>query len=205
MLLIHNRSLFTDKQVLKLQETPESIPEGATPQTVTLCVYEDMVDVARPGDRVRVTGIYRASPIRARATQRTLKHIYRTFLDVVHFQISSDISLAHPRRRRRCRRYRRPPQWQQQSRPPIQTSLEEEEEEEEEEEIDKDSDNSVLNYVAQHEIDTERQTREQYIRALARDPNIYTTLTKSFGLFPFRIGSSLVSRLSSHLTSPHFS
>jgi len=90
--LIHNRSLFTDKQIVKLQETPESIPEGSTPQTVTLCVYEDMVDVARPGDRVRVTGIYRACPVRARSTQRTLKHIYRTFLDVVHFQISSDVS-----------------------------------------------------------------------------------------------------------------
>lgn len=27
------------------------VPDGQTPQTVTLCLYEDLVDVAKPGDR----------------------------------------------------------------------------------------------------------------------------------------------------------
>lgn len=36
MTMVHNRSLFTDKQLVKVQETPESIPEGETPQTVSL-------------------------------------------------------------------------------------------------------------------------------------------------------------------------
>jgi DNA replication licensing factor MCM4 len=34
--LLHNRCTFIDKQQIKLQETPESIPEGETPLTVML-------------------------------------------------------------------------------------------------------------------------------------------------------------------------
>lgn len=43
-----------------MQETPEAVPEGETPQTVSLCAYEDLVDYIKPGDRVEVVGIYRA-------------------------------------------------------------------------------------------------------------------------------------------------
>ncbi len=37
MVLIHNRCTFKDKQLIKLQETPESIPEVCAPRRV-LCV-----------------------------------------------------------------------------------------------------------------------------------------------------------------------
>lgn len=43
-----------------MQETPEAVPEGETPQTTGLCAYEDLVDYVKPGDRVEVVGIYRA-------------------------------------------------------------------------------------------------------------------------------------------------
>ncbi len=32
--LVHNRSQFTDKQMVKLQESPDNMPPGQTPQTV---------------------------------------------------------------------------------------------------------------------------------------------------------------------------
>ncbi|CAI2162770.1 12474_t:CDS:10 [Funneliformis geosporum] len=51
MTLIHNRSAFKDKQVCRLQETPDCIPDGQTPHTVSLCLYDDLVDIARPGDK----------------------------------------------------------------------------------------------------------------------------------------------------------
>ena len=44
-------SIFSDKQHVKVQETPESVPEGETPQTIHLCAYEDLVDHVRPGDK----------------------------------------------------------------------------------------------------------------------------------------------------------
>ena len=88
MQLVHNRCSFADKQQVRLQESPEDIPEGETPFTVNLCAFDDMVDVAKPGDRVEVTGIYRASPIRVKSTQRSLKSVYKTYIDVIHFKRS---------------------------------------------------------------------------------------------------------------------
>lgn len=72
-----------------MQETPESIPEGETPHTVHLCVYEDLVDFVKPGDRVEVVGIYKAMGIRVNPQMRILKNVYRTYIDVINF-VKSD-------------------------------------------------------------------------------------------------------------------
>jgi len=85
----YNASIFSDKQHVKVQETPESVPEGETPQTIHLCAYEDLVDDVRPGDRVEITGIYKAMGIRVNANKRTLKNVYRTYVDVVTY-VKSD-------------------------------------------------------------------------------------------------------------------
>mmetsp|Transcript_25750 Transcript_25750/g.32055 ORF Transcript_25750/g.32055 Transcript_25750/m.32055 type:complete len:195 (-) Transcript_25750:1142-1726(-) len=85
----YNASIFSDKQHVKVQETPESVPEGETPQTIHLCAYEDLVDHVRPGDRVEITGIYKAMGVRVNANKRTLKNVYRTYVDVVTY-VKSD-------------------------------------------------------------------------------------------------------------------
>ena len=85
--LIHNRSLFSDKQHVKLQETPENIPEGETPQTVHLCCYDELVDYIKPGDRVELTGIYRVQSVRLNPLRRVLKSVHRTYIDVLSFYI----------------------------------------------------------------------------------------------------------------------
>ncbi|AMD22592.1 HHL178Cp [Eremothecium sinecaudum] len=84
MTLVHNRCSFADKQVIKLQETPDLVPDGQTPHSVSLCVYDELVDSCRAGDRVEVTGIFRCIPIRANQRQRVLKSLYKTYLDIVH-------------------------------------------------------------------------------------------------------------------------
>ncbi|GBG23997.1 DNA replication licensing factor, putative [Hondaea fermentalgiana] len=96
MQLNHNLCLFSDKQMVKLQEAPENIPEGETPQTISMYAYDGLVDVAKPGDRVEVTAIFRASAVRKIATRRTTQAIYKTFLDVLHFRpIQKGANLAH--------------------------------------------------------------------------------------------------------------
>jgi DNA replication licensing factor MCM4 len=86
MVLIHNRCSFADKQIIKLQETPDNVPDGQTPHSVSLCVYDELVDKVRPGDKIEATGIFRSTPVRLNSRQRMLKSLYKTFLDVVHIK-----------------------------------------------------------------------------------------------------------------------
>ncbi|KAL6218479.1 hypothetical protein ACLB2K_011690 [Fragaria x ananassa] len=88
MTLVHNRCRFTDKQIVRLQETPDEIPEGGTPHTVSLLMHDKLVDAGKPGDRVEVTGIYRAMSVRVGPTQRTVKSLFKTYIDCLHIKKS---------------------------------------------------------------------------------------------------------------------
>ncbi len=85
---VHNRCAYTDKQLIRLQETSDEIPQGETPYTVTLFAFDDLVDSVRPGDRLEVTGVYRAVPTRVNPRIRTVRSIYKTYIDVIHFRRS---------------------------------------------------------------------------------------------------------------------
>ena len=84
--IIHNRSHYSDKQMVKLQESPDDMPPGQTPHTVVLYAHGDLVDAVQPGDRVAVTGIYRAVPMQANPRAKNLKAVYKTHVDIVHFR-----------------------------------------------------------------------------------------------------------------------
>ncbi|KAF9193172.1 hypothetical protein BGZ50_007712 [Haplosporangium sp. Z 11] len=94
MSLIHNRGEYADKQVCRMQEMPESIPDGQTPQSISLVVHDDLVDVCKPGDRLEITAVFRGVPVRVNPRQRTIKALYRTYLDVVHIKKSDKKRLA---------------------------------------------------------------------------------------------------------------
>merc|ERR1740121_2364483 len=81
--IVHNDSTFADRQLLKLQEPPELVPDGETPQNVAVCVFDDLVDQVRPGDRIEVTGIYRAAPVRPNQNWRQCSSVYRTYVDAI--------------------------------------------------------------------------------------------------------------------------
>ncbi|EPQ28882.1 uncharacterized protein PFL1_03683 [Pseudozyma flocculosa PF-1] len=89
MSLIHNRCEFADRQVVRIQETPDVVPDGQTPHTVSMCAYDELVDVSKPGDRVEITGIFRSTPVRVNPRQRSLKSLYKTFVDILHIKRSS--------------------------------------------------------------------------------------------------------------------
>jgi DNA replication licensing factor MCM4 len=86
MQIVHNRCSFEDKQVIKLQETPDAVPAGQTPHSVSVCVYNELVDFCKAGDRVELTGIFRVSPVRVNPRQRALKSVHKTYVDVLHIQ-----------------------------------------------------------------------------------------------------------------------
>jgi DNA replication licensing factor MCM4 len=94
MSLIHNRCEFADRQVIRMQETPDAVPDGQTPHTVSLSVYDELVDVSKPGDRLVITGIFRSIPVRVNPRQRTLKSLFKTYLDVVHIRLGTGDTLG---------------------------------------------------------------------------------------------------------------
>ena len=72
--------------IIDLMHSTGDIPQGETPHSVNLCAFDELVDKAKPGDRVQITGIYRAVPMRLKATQRSLRSVYKTYIDVIHYK-----------------------------------------------------------------------------------------------------------------------
>lgn len=47
---------------------------------------EQLVDRVKPGDKVEVVGVYRATGVRKNRNRRTLNTVYNTYIDVVSYQ-----------------------------------------------------------------------------------------------------------------------
>ncbi len=60
--LDRKHSEFIDFQIVRIQELPEELPPGQLPQFFDVNIEGDMVNMARPGDRIVLTGVLRAVP-----------------------------------------------------------------------------------------------------------------------------------------------
>jgi len=77
----HDSSRFIDFQILRLQELPEDLPPGQLPHYVDVSIKQDLVDNARPGDRVILTGIVRIEQEPVSGISRTESALYRLRID----------------------------------------------------------------------------------------------------------------------------
>lgn len=77
-------SVFTDYQILRLQELPEELPPGQLPQSIDVIAAGDITNMARPGDRVVVTGIVRAEPEKAGGKHQA---IFKTNLEASFIEV----------------------------------------------------------------------------------------------------------------------
>ncbi len=57
---MEKQSTFMNSQEIRIQERPEDLPPGQLPRAMDIKLSEDLVDIARPGDRVSITGVARA-------------------------------------------------------------------------------------------------------------------------------------------------
>lgn len=93
--LVHNRSTFADKQLVRVQETPDQVPAGQTPASIVTYTFDDLVDSVQPGDKVEITGVLRAQPSRVHPRVRKSKTIFKTYVDVIHFRKVSALQQKH--------------------------------------------------------------------------------------------------------------
>lgn len=79
-------STYINSQEFRLQERPEDLPPGQLPRSMDVRVLEDLVDAARPGDRVSVTGTVRAEQeyIGRKGRLRT----FNLYTDANHVEVS---------------------------------------------------------------------------------------------------------------------
>ncbi|RLG03029.1 MAG: hypothetical protein DRN54_03565, partial [Thaumarchaeota archaeon] len=84
--LISDESEYIDFQLVGIQEKPEDLPPGQIPRIIDVGLKGDIVDVARPGDRVIVTGVLRT--IQDRETD-SLRKTSKMYLEAVSIETAS--------------------------------------------------------------------------------------------------------------------
>ncbi len=78
--LISKSSEFIDWQSIMIQEIPEDLPPGRIPRSVQAILTHDLVDSVKPGDRIKVMGIFKS--VLAHSTQSNNSTLFKTFIDV---------------------------------------------------------------------------------------------------------------------------
>jgi len=79
--IIPEDSRFIDFQIVRLQELPEDLPPGQLPHYVNISMKQDLVDYARPGDRIVLTGIVRIEQERVSGVKQSESALYRLRMD----------------------------------------------------------------------------------------------------------------------------
>ena len=57
--------------------------------------FDDLVDVVKPGDRVEITGIYKASASKVNSRRSQLSTVYKTYVDAIHFKKTDQQRMAN--------------------------------------------------------------------------------------------------------------
>ena len=79
--IVAEKSRFIDFQIVRLQELPEDLPPGQLPHYVNVSMKQDLVDYARPGDRIILTGIVRIEQERVFGVKQSESALYRLRMD----------------------------------------------------------------------------------------------------------------------------
>lgn len=84
------QTVYRNFQKLTLQEAPGSVPPGRVPRSKDVVVLSDLIDQARPGDEIAVTGIYTHAPDPT-LNGRDGFPVFRTIIEANHIERRADV------------------------------------------------------------------------------------------------------------------
>ncbi|BBL48193.1 minichromosome maintenance protein MCM [Metallosphaera sedula] len=87
--IIPQKAELTDWQRVIIQERPEEVPPGQIPRQLEAVFEDDLVDSARPGDRVRFTGILMIK--QDSFLRKGSRSIFDIYLKVINVEISQKV------------------------------------------------------------------------------------------------------------------
>ena len=65
----------------------QNISQGQSPASITILAYDSGVDKVRPGDCVKISGIYRCSMSKISRGKEVYRAIFGTYFDVISFRV----------------------------------------------------------------------------------------------------------------------
>ena len=86
------KSLYGNYQRLTLQESPGSVPPGRVPRYKDVVLLGDLIDIARPGEEIEVTGIYMHSQENSISRDRSGFPVFSTIIEANSIQKKDNTS-----------------------------------------------------------------------------------------------------------------
>lgn len=84
------QTVYRNYQKITLQESPGSVPPGRVPRSKEVILVGDLIDRARPGDEVAITGIYTNTPDPS-LNLRDGFPVFRTIIEANHIERRADV------------------------------------------------------------------------------------------------------------------
>jgi len=82
--LLSKKSEFIDWQSITIQEVPEDLPSGRIPRSVQAMLTYDLVDTVKPGDRIKILGIFKS--VLAQSIKSYNSTLFKTYIDVNYIE-----------------------------------------------------------------------------------------------------------------------
>jgi len=90
--LVSEKCLYRNYQRITIQESPGTVPAGRVPRQKEIILTNDLVDIARPGDEVEITGIY-TSIFDTNTNIKTNFPVFNTFIEANNIKRLNDIDI----------------------------------------------------------------------------------------------------------------
>ena len=85
------KTVYRNYQKLTLQESPGSVPAGRIPRSKEVIVLNDLIDMAKPGDEIEVTGVYTNNFEASLNTRQQGFPVFTTYIEANYVKRKGDL------------------------------------------------------------------------------------------------------------------